>query len=166
MGDGSESLQRRTEMDYKEQAYKLELRFKYDRMGLLQLHSDLCKDCSDAGKSIIELLARAEEAEERCKELEERCKRLNEARERANEAAAKWESMYRVAVERAEKEAIARKQGNVMVCPVCKGRGRVQTSFYGYGNCLMEDVRNDKFPSVCHCCGGKGILQVNEIKEE
>lgn len=90
-------------MDYKEQAHKLELRFKYDRMGLLQLHSDLCKDCSDAGKSIIELLARAEEAEERCKELEERCKRLNEARERANEAAAKWESMYRVALERAEK---------------------------------------------------------------
>lgn len=63
MGDGSESLQRRTEMDYKEQAYKLELRFKYDRMGLLQLDSDLCKDCADAGKSIIELLARAEGAE-------------------------------------------------------------------------------------------------------
>lgn len=160
-------------MDYKEQAHKLELRFKYDRMGLLQLHSDLCKDCSDAGKSIIELLARAEAAEERgkeleehCKELEDRCKRLNDARERANEAAAKWESMYRVALERAEKEAIARKQGNVMVCPVCQGRGRVQTSFYGYGNCLMEDVRNDKFPPVCHCCRGKGILQVNEIKEE
>ena len=97
-------------MDYKEQAHKLELRFKYDRMGLLQLHSDLCKDCSDAGKSIIELLARAEAAEERgkeleehCKELEDRCKRLNEARERANEAAAKWESMYRVALERAER---------------------------------------------------------------
>lgn len=77
MGDGSERLQRRTEIDYKEQAYKLELRFKYDRMGLLQLGSDLCKDCSDAGKSIIELLARAEEAEERCKELEDRCKRLH-----------------------------------------------------------------------------------------
>lgn len=90
-------------MDYKEQAHKLELRSKYDRMGLLQLHLDLCKDCSDAGKSIIELLARAEAAEERCKELEERCKRLNEARERANEAAAKWESMYRVALERAER---------------------------------------------------------------
>ena len=89
-------------MDYKEQAHKLELRFKYDRMGLLQLSSDLCKDCSDAGKSIIELLVRAETSEERCKELEERCKRLNEARERANEAAAKWESMYRVALERAD----------------------------------------------------------------
>ena len=49
-------------MDYKEQAYKLELRFKYDRMGLLQLASDLCKDCSDAGKSITDLLARAEAA--------------------------------------------------------------------------------------------------------
>lgn len=153
-------------MDYKEQAYKLELRFKYDRMGLLQLDSDLCKDCSDAGKSIIELLARAEEAEERCKELEDRCKRLNEARERANEAAAKWESMYRVALERAEKEEIARKQGNVMVCPVCKGRGSVPTGFYGNGNCSMDDIRNDKFPSVCHACRGKGILQVNEMKDE
>lgn len=153
-------------MDYKEQAYKLELRFKYDRMGLLQLDSDLCKDCADAGKSIIELLARAEEAEERCKELEDRCKRLNEARERANEAAAKWESMYRVALERAEKEEIARKQGNVMVCPVCKGRGSVPTGFYGNGNCSMDDIRNDKFPSVCHACRGKGILQVNEMKDE
>lgn len=153
-------------MDYKEQAHKLELRFKYDRMGLLQLSSDICKDCSDAGKSIIELLVRAETSEERCKELEERCKRLNEARERANEAAAKWESMYRVALERAEKAEIARKQGNVMVCPVCQGRGRVHTSFYGYGNCLMEDVKNDKFPTVCHACRGKGILQVNEMKDE
>lgn len=50
-------------MDYKEQANKLELRFKYDRMGLLQLSSDICKDCLDAGKSIIDLLARAEGAE-------------------------------------------------------------------------------------------------------
>ncbi len=115
---------------------------------------------------ITDLLACAETSEERCKELEERCKRLNEARERANEAAAKWESMYHVALERAEKEEIARKQRNVMVCPVCQGRGRVHTSFYGYGNCTMEDVRNDKFPTVCHCCRGKGILQVNEMKEE
>lgn len=93
----------RTDVDYKEQAHKLELRFKYDRMGLLQLDSDLSKDCLNAAKSITELLIRAEAAEERCKELEDRCKRLNEARERANEAAAKWESMYRVAVERAER---------------------------------------------------------------
>ena len=57
----------------------------------------------DASDAITDLLARAEEAEERCKELEDRCKRLNEARERANEAAAKWESMYRVALERAER---------------------------------------------------------------
>ena len=134
----------------------------------------ICSNCAKIenmpdGKdavSITDLLARAEEAEERCKELEDRCKRLNEARERANEAAAKWESMYRVALERAERAEIARKQGNVMVCPVCQGRGRVHTSFYGYGNCTMEDVRNDKFPTVCHCCRGKGILQVNVMKEE
>ena len=136
--------------------------------------SSMCMNCVEIENlpddrepvSITDLLACAETSEERCKELEERCKRLNEARERANEAAAKWESMYRVALERAEREEIARKQGNVMVCPVCQGRGRVQTSFYGYGNCLMEDVRNDKFPPVCHCCRGKGILQVNEMKEE
>lgn len=65
-------------MNYEEQAYKLELRFKYDRMGLLQLDSDLCKDCSDAGKSIIELLARAEAAEERCKTLEKMVKEYQE----------------------------------------------------------------------------------------
>lgn len=160
MGDGSESLQRRTEMDYKEQAYKLELRFKYDRMGLLQLGSDLCKDCSDAGKSIIELLARAEEAEERCKELEDRCKRLNEARERANEAAAKWESAYKIAMERAES---GRNKGNLIVCPVCNGSGKVHTGFYGLGSCSMADVMNDKFPPVCRTCKGKGIIEVNEF---
>lgn len=65
-------------MDYKEQAYKLELRFKYDRMGLLQLDSDLCKECADAGKSIIELLARAEGAEERCETLEKMVKEYQE----------------------------------------------------------------------------------------
>lgn len=113
--------------------------------------------------AITDLLAREEAAEERCKKLEERCKRLNEARERANEAAAKWESMYHVALERAEREEIARKQGKVMVCPVCQGRGRVHTSFYGYGNCTMEDVRNDKFPSVCRTCKGRGIIEVNEF---
>ena len=46
-------------------------------------------------RAITDLLARAEEAEERCKELEAKCKRLDEARERANEAAHKWETMYR-----------------------------------------------------------------------
>ena len=62
----------------------------------------------DASDAITDLLARAEEAEERCKELEEKCKRLDEARERANDAAAKWESAYKIAMgqkERAEREA-------------------------------------------------------------
>ena len=62
----------------------------------------------DASDAITELLARAEEAEERCKELEARCKRLDEARERANEAAAKWESAYKIAMgqkEKAQREA-------------------------------------------------------------
>lgn len=73
--------------------------------------SSMCMNCVEIENlpddrepvSITDLLACAETSEERCKELEERCKRLNEARERANEAAAKWESMYRVALERAER---------------------------------------------------------------
>lgn len=73
--------------------------------------SSMCMNCVEIENlpdgrepvSIADLLSRTEEAEERCKELEDRCKRLNEARERANEAAAKWESMYRVALERAER---------------------------------------------------------------
>ena len=75
--------------------------------------SSMCMNCVEIENlpdgrepvSITDLLACAETSEERCKELEERCKRLNEARERANEAAAKWESMYHVALERAERAA-------------------------------------------------------------
>lgn len=59
----------------------------------------------DAAFALEDLMRRVEEEEQRCKELEERCKRLDEARERANEAAAKWEGMYRMALERAEREA-------------------------------------------------------------
>lgn len=44
-----------------------------------------------------------EEAKEKLKAAEDRCKRLEEARENANEAAAKWEGMYHMALERAEK---------------------------------------------------------------
>lgn len=122
--------------------------------------------CENGARAIADLIARAEEAEQRCKELEARCKRLDEARERANEATSKWEGMYRMALERAERAVQGKNKGNVMVCPVCQGRGSVHTGFYGNGNCSMDDVRNDKFPSVCHACRGKGILQVNEIKEE
>ena len=119
-----------------------------------------------AAIAITELFCRTSVAEDRCNELEEKCKRLNEARERANEAAAKWESMYRVALERAEKAEQGKNKGNIMVCPVCQGRGRVHTGFYGNGNCSMDYVRNDKFPAVCHACRGKGILQVNEFEEK
>ena len=74
------------------------------------------------------------------------------------------EGSYRYAV--AEKAEQGKNKGNVMVCPVCQGRGRVHTGFYGNGNCSMDYVRNDKFPAVCHACRGKGILQVNEFKEK
>lgn len=136
--------------------------------------SSICMNCakienlSDGREpvSITDLLARAEAAEERCKELEERCKRLDEAMEWAKYASGTWERAYYNALERAERAEQGKNKGNVMVCPVCKGRGSVPTGFYGNGNCSMEDVRNDKFPSVCHACRGKGILQVNEMKEE
>lgn len=135
-----------------------------------------CADCEYAGENefectiarlsacaITELLARAEAVEERCKELEERCKRLNEARERANEAAAKWESMHRMTLEREERAENGRNKGNVMACPVCNGSGKVRTGFYGMGGCSMADVMNDKFPSACRTCKGKGIIEVNEF---
>ena len=96
-GDGSESLQRRTEMDYKKLSKNLK-DAKWTNAGMTDDQS-LEWDASDA---ITDLLARAETAEERCKELEARCKRLDEARERANEATSKWEGMYRMALERAE----------------------------------------------------------------
>lgn len=56
----------------------------------------------DAAFALEDLMRRVEEEEQRCKELEEHCKRLDEARERANDAAAKWEGMYRMALERAD----------------------------------------------------------------
>ena len=64
----------------------------------------ICLDCAKIenlpdGKepvSITDLLYRAEAAEARCD-------RLEEARENANEACAKWEGMYHMAMERAEK---------------------------------------------------------------
>lgn len=95
-------------MDYKEKIEELKnmeaIAYGYNINGEV-----LGMDCSDfeqimvdAAESITDLLARAEAAEQRCKELEDRCKRLDEARERANEAAAKWESVYHVALERAD----------------------------------------------------------------
>lgn len=132
-------------MDYKKLSKNLK-DAKWTNVGMTDDQS-LEWDASDA---ITDLLARAEEAEERCKDLEARCKRLDEARERANEATSKWEGMYRMALERAERAEQGKNKGNVMVCPVCKGRGSVPTGFYGNGNCSMDDIRNDKFPSVCH----------------
>lgn len=58
-------------MDYKKQSFELKLRHKYDRMGVIQLSKDLCKDCFEAAKSIDELLARAEAAERKAEELSE-----------------------------------------------------------------------------------------------
>lgn len=88
----------RIDMDYKKLSKNLK-DAKWTNAGMTDDQS-LEWDASDA---ITDLLARAETAEERCKELEARCKRLDEARERANEATSKWEGMYRMALDRAEK---------------------------------------------------------------
>lgn len=53
-------------------------------------------------REYADMKKRVAAADVRCKELEARCKRLDEARENANEAAAKWEGMYRMALERAD----------------------------------------------------------------
>lgn len=93
-----------TKMDYK--------KLVDDLPSYCHLNCSACEYAGDAlectikklaSTAITELLARAEAAKQRCKEMEARCKRLDEARERANEAAAKWEGMYRMALERAEK---------------------------------------------------------------
>lgn len=85
------------------------------------------------------LFSRAEAAEEiveslemsnrllstRITKAEARCALLDEARENANEACAKWEGMYRMALERAEK---AEKERDAAIqtifqwtgCPECK----------------------------------------------
>lgn len=90
-------------MDYKKLAD--------DLLSYCHLNCSACEYAGDAlectikqlaSTAITDLLARAEAAEERCKELEARCKRLDEARERANDAAAKWEGMYRMALEQAD----------------------------------------------------------------
>lgn len=63
------------------------------------------------------------EAADAIRYLVDRCASLEEARENANEACAKWEGMYRVALERAEKAerekdaAVEQLRG---LCSACK----------------------------------------------
>lgn len=78
----------------------------------------LAKHELDCASAINDLISRLEAAEARCAALDE-------ARENANEACAKWEGMYRMALERAEK---AEKERDAAIqtifqwtgCPECK----------------------------------------------
>ena len=141
-------------MDYKEQIEALKnleaIAYGYNINGEV-----LGMDCSDfeqimvdAAESITDLLARAEEAEERCKELEERCKRLNEARERANEAAHKWETMYR-----GKKEELEMSKDEVST---------MSTAGMEMLNAFSEYVRSGSKNPAAYCyygaagCGGDG----------
>lgn len=141
-------------MDYKEKIEELKnleaIAYGYNINGEV-----LGMDCSDfeqimvdAAKSIKDLLARAEAAEERCKELEEKCKRLDEARERANEAAHKWETMYRW-----KKEELEISQNEVST---------MSTAGMEMLNAFSEYVRNGSKNPAAYCyygaagCGGDG----------
>lgn len=86
-------------MNYKEQidqAKRAAEKWKSENpiVGVGRLRVDLMVD--DLCRSITDLLSRTEAAEARCA-------LLDKARENANEACAKWEGMYRMALERAEK---------------------------------------------------------------
>lgn len=130
-------------MDYKKLSKNLK-GAKWTNVGMTDDQS-LEWDASDA---ITDLLARAEEAEERCKELEERCKRLNEARERANEAAHKWEAMYR-----GKKEELEMSKDEVST---------MSTAGMEMLNAFSEYVRSGSKNPAAYCyygaagCGGDG----------
>lgn len=108
-------------MDYKDKIRRAEtLGRKLLEYGEKMCSPDLCT-CANVmledATTITYLLSRAEEAEAikealvmsnrllspRMTTAEARCALLDEARENANEACAKWEGMYRMALERAEK---------------------------------------------------------------
>lgn len=94
-------------MDYKEQIEQakraaVKWREKHPVIGVGEIRVDCMVD--DLTRSITDLLARAEAAEDRCA-------RLEEARENANEACAKWEGMYHMTLERAEKAEIVDRLG-------------------------------------------------------
>ena len=130
-------------MDYKKLSKKLK-GAKWTNVGMTDDQS-LEWDASDA---ITDLLARAEEAEERCKELEARCKRLDEARERANEAAHKWETMYR-----GKKEELEMSKDEVST---------MSTAGMEMLNAFSEYVRSGSKNPAAYCyygaagCGGDG----------
>lgn len=87
-------------MDYKEQIEQakraaVKWREKHPVIGVGEIRVDCMVD--DLTRSITDLLAR--------------CDRLEEARENANEACAKWEGMYHMTLERAEKAEIVDRLG-------------------------------------------------------
>lgn len=89
-------------MDYKEQIEQakraaVKWREKHPVIGVGEIRVDYMVD--DLTRSITDLLARAEAAEDRCA-------RLEEARENANEACAKWEGMYHMAEQERDKAAL------------------------------------------------------------
>lgn len=88
----------------------------------------LAKHELDCASAINDLISRLEAAEARCTTLDE-------ARENANEACAKWEGMYRMALERAEK-AEAEKDS---ICKYIDSKSELRRYFCESRNDSLED---------------------------
>lgn len=118
-------------MDYKEQIEQAknaaeQWRKKHPIVGVGELRVDLMVE--DITRSITDLLSRAEAAEARCA-------LLDEARENANEACAKWEGVYRMALERAEK---AEKERDAAIQTIFQWTGCQECKFWKPGENWCE----------------------------
>lgn len=93
-------------MGYDQLIRRMKRIYLNDKEGVLQLQSEIAKDCNRAGNAIRELLARAEKAEARARELEtsfrtEKCENgpecveLGRARKKAEKAEERAEKVER-----------------------------------------------------------------------
>lgn len=57
-----------------------------------------------------------------------------------------------------KKEVLLEIEAKKQKCPVCNGSGRLPTGFYGTGSCSNADIRENRFPELCHTCMGNGYI--------
>lgn len=109
-------------MGYDQLIRRMKRIYLNDKEGVLQLQSEIAKDCNRAGNAIRELLARAEKAEARARELEtsfrtEKCENgpecveLGRARKKAEKAEERAEK-----VERERDAAVEQLRGDCEKC--------------------------------------------------
>lgn len=111
-----------------------------------------------AGLSSKEL----EETKEKLRITMERLAQVEQERDKYKELFFSYKHIYE-GLEPEEAHPIVHE---IKVCPLCQGRGKLPTWFYGVENCSIEDARNDKFPAICHVCLGRGLISGNEKTEE